>query len=252
MTTDYLPRFKELSSKSIKDQAKVFLTAFVLEFQGNFEEVLELGEEFRKYGPAPEEGKELCELEADRAHYFLEKHGDARTVKQLRDEMKQIDLDANSRISFIEFLLWRYKKSLALLFATGGADPALIKQLEEAIEAFEKVLEFRRDREKKMKNLEEVAAKGGVKGLAASNELEQMKKEDQLAQNKKELTAAALKRKAEKAVKSGDGREKALKEEQERLEKEQKRKEEEERKKREDARGRLKAKASLFEGKTDS
>jgi len=247
-----MPRFKELSSKSIKEQAKAFLTAFVLEFQGNFEEVLELGEEFRKYGPAPEEGKELCELEADRAHYFLEKHGDARTVKQLREEMKEIDLDANTRISFIEFLLWRYKKTLPLLFAQGGADPALIKILEEAIEAFEKVLEIRREREKKMKELEEVAAKGGVKGLAAANQLEQLKKEDQLGQNKRELTAAAQKRKAEKAVKSGDAREKALKEEQARLEKERIRKEEEEKKKRDEARSRLNAKAAAFEATNDS
>jgi len=225
------------------------LRSFVLEFQGNFEEVLEHANEFEKFGIVPEEGKVLCELEADAAHRFLEKHGETRTVKQLRDEMKDIDIDANTRISFLEYALWKYKKTVKELLTPPGSsnDPELLKKLEEAIAAFEEVLSKRKAREQKMNELSDIAAKGGVKGLAAKNELEQLQKEDQLEQNKRELHAAANKRKAQKALNTGADRDKALKEEEERLEREKKKKEEEEAKKKADARARLAAKAKMFE-----
>jgi len=222
--------------------------AFVLEFQGNFEEVLELAVEFEKYAPKPENGAVVTELEADAAHRFLEKHGETRTVKGLRDEMKDIDIDANTRISFLEYALWRYKKAVKELLSPSGPsnDPVLLKKLEEAIAAFEAVLVKRKAREDKMKELEKSAAAGGVKGLAAKNELEQMQKEDQLEQNKRELSAAANKRKAQKAVESGGDREKALKEEQARLEREKKKKEEQEAKEKAESRARLAQRAKLF------
>jgi len=242
----------ELSKTSIAEQAKVFLRAFVLDFQGNFEEVLEAAIEFEKFAPKPEEGKIVSELEADAAHRFLEKHGETRTVKQLRDEMQDIDIDANTRISFLEYALWKWKKPLKDLLSPPGNsnDPALWRKLDEAIAAFEQVLAKRKARETKMCELGEIAAKGGVKGLASKNELEQMQKEDQLEQNKHELSAAANKRKAQKALNTGADREKAMKEEQLRLEREKKKKEEEEAKKKAEARSRLAAKAKMFETDT--
>lgn len=48
---DYTPQFLEVVAGSVDDQAKFFLRKFVLEFQGNFEEVLELCAEFKKYAP---------------------------------------------------------------------------------------------------------------------------------------------------------------------------------------------------------
>jgi len=249
MANNNMEQFIALSKNSIQEQAKIFLRAFVLDFQGNFEEVLESALEFEKYAPKPEEGQIVTELEADAAHRFLEKHGDTRTVKQLRDEMKDIDVDANTRISFLEYALWKYKKRVKDLVSPPGSsnDPALLKKLEEAISAFEGVLSKRKAREQKMAELADIAAKGGVKGLAAKNELDQMQQEDQLAQNKNELSAAANKRKAQKALNTGVDREKALKEEQQRLEREKKKKDEEEAKKKAEARARLAAKAKMFE-----
>ena len=47
--TQYLAKLKELTDLSIDDQTKAFLRAFVSEFQGKFEQVLDLAEEFKTY-----------------------------------------------------------------------------------------------------------------------------------------------------------------------------------------------------------
>eukprot|EP01098_Paradermamoeba_levis_P010276 TRINITY_DN4320_c0_g1_i1.p1 TRINITY_DN4320_c0_g1~~TRINITY_DN4320_c0_g1_i1.p1 ORF type:complete len:262 (-),score=137.48 TRINITY_DN4320_c0_g1_i1:90-875(-) len=244
-------RYTEVVSHSIEEQAKFFLRAFVLDFQGNFEEVLDLAQEFSKF--APKEGV-VRELDEVQAHVFLEKRGETMTVKELRDQIKEIDLDKNHKVAFVEYALFRYKKTLAQLFTPpAGASPEALAALEKAIEDYQKTLETRKARDEKMAHLAEIAKQGGVKGKAAQNELEQMQKQDQLEQNKKEVLSAAAKRKAQKAVEESDyaskQREVALKAEQERLEAEKKKKEEEEARKKAESRERLKAKASLWDNK---
>ena len=54
-----------------------------------------------------------------------------------------------------------------------------------------------------MGELERMSQEGGVKGLRAKNELEQMRQADLLAANKKEITAGAQKRKAERNANDG-------------------------------------------------
>jgi hypothetical protein len=220
-------------------------SAFVMDFQGNFNEVLDLAEEFKKY--APKDGT-VRELDEHAAHIFLEKLGETETVRALRDHLRSIDIDFNKKVAFIEYLLYKYKKNLKdLLYPTGKASPEALAALEKAIEMYQKVLAERAAREKKMADLEKIASAGGVKGLAAKNELEQMRAADQLEQNRKEITAAASKRKAEKAAKGDDGaREAALKVEQARVAEEKRKKEEEELRQRQASRDRLKAKANLF------
>lgn len=49
MSQEHKQRYNELTKLPIDKQAGTFLRAFVLEFQGRFEEVLELGTQFGKY-----------------------------------------------------------------------------------------------------------------------------------------------------------------------------------------------------------
>jgi len=42
--------------------------------------------------------------------------GATKTVKDLQDELKSIDLDSNNKMCLIEFLLFNYKKTLTDLF----------------------------------------------------------------------------------------------------------------------------------------
>jgi len=91
-----------------------------------------------------------------------------------------------------------------------------------------------------MEDLEKLAAAGGVKALAAKNELEQMKAADQLEMNRNEITAGAKKRYAEKNATD------PYEEEQKRLAKEKAEKDAAEQAKRDEARARLAARAGQF------
>eukprot|EP00047_Mylnosiga_fluctuans_P001519 m.220730 g.220730 ORF g.220730 m.220730 type:complete len:246 (-) comp10439_c0_seq1:122-859(-) len=233
--------FAKITALTINEQATFFLRSFVQDFSGNFEEVLELAEEFKQF--APKEG-DVRELEEDVAHRFLERRGETMTVIELRDALRAIDLDMNKKVSFIEYALYKYKKSLRDMFTEKPGDiKHLLEKLEEAIAAFQKVLEERAAREQLMKDLEEQSQAGGVKAMKARLQLESMRNEDELARNKKEVQAGAQKRAAQRAVDNGD----PYVEEQKRLAEEKKKKEAEEKAAREEARARLKAKASAFQ-----
>ena len=105
------------------------------------------------------------------------------------------------------------------------------------IAAIEQFTAQKKERERQVKVLQERAAAGGVRGLAAKNELDQLESADETAMNKMELTLDAAKRKASKT--SGEA---ALLEA-------KKREEEEKRRALEASRNKLKAKAALWEGK---
>jgi len=43
---------------------------------------------------------------------FLKKNGETRSVRELRDELRAIDMDFNKRMAVIEFLLFKYSKTI--------------------------------------------------------------------------------------------------------------------------------------------
>ncbi|EDR23751.1 hypothetical protein EDI_308830 [Entamoeba dispar SAW760] len=244
--SQYAQQYKELAEKKVEEQAKAFLTQFVLEFQGKFDEVLDTATSFKGYTDGTVET-----LEEDAMHVFMEKRGETTTIQDLRERLKTNGIEFRKRFAFIDYMMFEYCKNIKDLFEKrgGAATPEMLKALDDALAEFQKVMDIKNARLQKMKKLESDAAKGGVKGMAAQNELAQMKSEDQLALNKMEVTAAAKKRKAQKAVENGDdskAREKALKEENARLEAEKKKKEEEEKRKREESRRRLAERAAKF------
>lgn len=222
-TEDFTDKFLELSKQTIDQQAKTFLVCFVLEFLGKAEEILQTTEEFRKF--LPPDQPDAGVVDEFQAHLFLEKRDETLTVKALRENMKQVRLANHHPVALVEYLLWKYKKTAAdLLRPPKGVDPELLKLLDEAIAEFKAAMAARAEREAKMAKLEAIAANGGVKGLAAKSELEQMKSQDLLEQNRREVTSEARKRKAEKLVANDKSYEERL-----RKEKEAKMKEEEER-----------------------
>jgi len=190
----------------------------------------------------------------------LHKNGLERTAQQRSAEIKDVDLDKNERISFVEYLLLHYKAMILAEYykriekkpeedlsnncigLTGVGDKLLDElftmpfglspELERAIEEF---TAQKKEKEAKIKKLNEVAKAGGVKGLAAENEIKQIEAADTTASNRIELTLAAAKRKASKN--SGD----------QALAEKRKKEEAEKQKAAEEARSRLAAKKSLWE-----
>jgi len=182
--------------------------------------------------------------------------GETKTVVEFRDALKRIDLDLNRKTAFIEFLLWKYNKTLQELFAPAGkgVTAELLAALEKAIAAYQEVQRKKAAREAEIKRLQAISDgnPGGVKGMAAKNQIEQMLHEDELERNRQEISAAAKKRQAERAVEKGgtDGgdkaREEALKKETERLRVEKLKKEDAEKRTRAESRERLSKRAQLW------
>lgn len=156
-------------------------------------------------------------------------------------------MDSNSKVSFIEYLLFNYKKTLTQLFEEKPGNLAdLIAKLEAAIDLHEEVQERRRSDDAKMKELEEASGGTGVKAQKAKMELEGMRARSHTGQNMAEVRAAFKKRQAEKALAKGD----PMAEEMERLKLEQKEAEDDLKAKQEASRQRLKDRAAAFaEGK---
>eukprot|EP01083_Nonionella_stella_P109160 317991_1 len=98
----------ELSKRSYKEQAQYVLNAFWLEFGQNEKEMVwsycakmvELDEKHGKAG---------CELDELKAHQFLEKFEETLTVREMREVLREIDIDTNTRVSLAEYLIFRYK-----------------------------------------------------------------------------------------------------------------------------------------------
>ena len=227
-------------SSPIDEQANVFLKSFVLDFAGSkFEEVLDIASQFKKF-ILPNAASQ-CDLEEALAHQFLEKRGETITAAALRDQLRIVTPDNHHRLSFLEYGLFKFNKTPENFFTElrnpnrGGGEA-----LRQAIEAYRAVLKVREDREARMEELDRQAAAGGVKGMAAKNQLAQMRDEDQLALNKAEITSAANKRKAERNAVD------PFEEEQKRMVADKVAREADEKKQRDEARGRLAARAAMF------
>jgi len=235
-----MEKWDAIVSQSIDVQANNFLRAFVDEFRGDkFEAVLDVAQQFKKF--APKEG--IPDLEEHAAHLFLEKRGETQTVATMRKYLKEIDLDNNHKVAFLEYALWKWKKTPTEFFIELAKPKKGSEELEKAIAAYREVLAQKEARQDKMDELEKISAAGGVKGNAAAHELHQMKSEDKLHMNKKEITTAAKKRAAEKNATD------SFAEEQAKLEAEKKKREEEEKKKRDEARAKIKERSAKWENK---
>jgi hypothetical protein len=81
---------------------------------------------------------------------------------RLRAALKQLDVDSNGKVCFIEFLLFKYKKSLQQLFEEKpGNFAALIAALEEAIQLFEEVEAKKAEEMETIASLQVIADAGG-------------------------------------------------------------------------------------------
>ncbi|EFC39781.1 predicted protein [Naegleria gruberi] len=258
-------RFQDLVAKSIDEQCEFFLKSFIFALGDDWPEVVKLSTTFKKYlADSNREGSQN-ELDEAQAADFLQKNGKTRTATQRRDEIRDIDLDFNKLIAFIEYLLLHYKhlilseyykRHTELSVPAGyldnqsigitGVGYALLEELfempaglsEELENAISEFYAQKRARENRLKDLEEKSDLVGVKGLQAKNELAQMQSQDQTEMNKLEMTLNAAKR---KALKNPSG--------EQLLAQKKKQQEDEEKKKLEEGRLKMKDRASLWEKK---
>eukprot|EP00026_Physarum_polycephalum_P011918 Phypoly_transcript_12168.p1 GENE.Phypoly_transcript_12168~~Phypoly_transcript_12168.p1 ORF type:complete len:308 (+),score=111.53 Phypoly_transcript_12168:162-1085(+) len=218
-------RFVELAKKPADEQLEFFLKSFIFALDDRWKDVVSLLSEFQKYVQRGGEGKP--DLNFVQAAEFLQKQSKTRIAQQIKDELKDIDMDNNSRISFLEYLLIHFKVMVLSEFykrheiapvedlsndgvGIVGVGDKLLDELfapksglpPELVAAIEEFTAKKREKENKVKDLEAKAAAGGVKGAAAANELSQLQASDKTEFNRLEVTLNAAKRKAAKG--SGD------------------------------------------------
>jgi len=256
---ELMNKFKDLCGGDVDSQGEYFLKSFIFDLGDDWKVIPTLLKEYKRY--IRDGGEGLPDLNVVQAADFLQKNGLERTATQRSEEIKDIDIDQNQRISFIEYLLIHFKLMVLQAYykRTGltvvedlskkgvGVVNVGTKLLDELFTlpvgippeleaAIEELIRMQRDKEKKQNELRARAAAGGVKGMAAANELKQMDTEDPTAMNRMELTLNAAKKKASKS--SGEDALAAKK----------KQEEEETKRKAEESRAKLKAKTALWEG----
>ncbi|KAJ8598832.1 hypothetical protein CTAYLR_008542 [Chrysophaeum taylorii] len=241
-TDTTVDRFSELCLKDATDQAEFFLKSFIFALGDSWKEVPALCSEFTKHAKAT--GPSDRYMSHIQAADFLQKNDITRTGLERRREIEDIDFNHDGKIVFVEYLLMHYKVMILREFysrhqkepeedltGTGvglvGVGDKLLEelftmphglspQLEAALEEF---TADKKKREEKVKTLEDKAAKGGVLGMAAKNELIILNQADTTELNRIELTLNAAKRKAAKqsgeeaVTKAKEAEEKAKKEE---------------------------------------
>lgn len=106
MTTAFHKQFQTLVVKSVNEQLEFFLKRYIFTLGEDWKEVTTLASKFTKYTG---ERNDTSDLNVTEAADFLQKNGKTRTALERKEELKDIDLDNNGKIAFIEYLLLHYK-----------------------------------------------------------------------------------------------------------------------------------------------
>jgi len=129
--------------------------------------------------------KDGNELDEFLSHKFLEDIGETLTVLQLREKLRQIDLDMNKKMAITEYLLFKFNKQVGdLVNAPQSSNKDEIekaqKMVEDAKSKLEELLQKLEEQKKALieqKRLEEELKKAEAENKAALEELHKQEKE---------------------------------------------------------------------------
>lgn len=226
--SDFKKRFLELTNSPLESQLEFFLKRYILLLGQNWTDVQNLANSFEKYTEARNDSQDLNVTEAAD---FLQKNGKTRTAQERKEELKDIDLDNNGRIAFIEYLLLHYKVMILTDFyeAKGKAVPLDIKNSKDGIgitgvgdiilealftfgkdidpeieKAIENIMKEKKERDEKMENLRKVVendSKSQVQRMKAKHELMKIQNEDTSGGNVALIKLMAGRKRVEKKSK---------------------------------------------------
>jgi len=181
-------QFKEFTGMTYAKQAQAVMNAYWDEIEGDAELLWDFTHQF--FALDIDKGKEGSDLDEFNAHRFLEKLGETKTVKQMRDELKEIDMDFNKRMALVEYLLWRYKKTVTDFVSRpqGGVDPEELAEAQRLVEEVQRALmqaqaaaEEARQREAEAKAAAEEARERAEEARAAAEEARERAEEARAA-----------------------------------------------------------------------
>jgi len=137
-------KFRQFTSLVYAEQAKAFLNAYWEELQGETENIWTWAHQFIELDI--EKGKEGNDLDEFNAHRFLERMGETKTIKQMRDELRAIDMDFNKRMAVLEYLCFHYHKSIEdFVRRPQGDNTAEINEAQRQLEEAQRALQIAQD-----------------------------------------------------------------------------------------------------------
>ena len=215
--------FDDVVTNDADSQCEFFLKSFIFALGDGWKDVPNLLKRFKKCAAETKDDTPAEMLNHIQASDFLQKEGKTRTATQRKAELNDVDINNDGFICFTEYLLLHYKPMILVeYYKRYETEPeedlsndcigltnvghklvdellTLPKGLNPAIEqALEEFTESKKAREKKIAALTEKAAAGGVKGMAAKQELVILESGDETELNRIEITLNAAKRKAGK------------------------------------------------------
>jgi hypothetical protein len=205
-------RFSEIGTKPYKQQAVFFLNGYWHEHSKDAEKVWALYNQIIQVDPKGDKGSDLDEVQA---HVFLEKNSEPMTALELRETLRKIDLNNDHRMSFLEYLMFKFEGVVKVLMSRqqefnemldDNSFDKLKEQLKKSSDDLEKAkveldkvnaeiqkVDFRR------MELEALSKLDGVKGGTARAALNEFLLQDHNELNAAVLRAEALVRKARNA-----------------------------------------------------
>jgi hypothetical protein len=190
-----LKEFAQVSREmNYREQACFFLNAYWAEHSEEAENCWNYVAKFNELDAKKHaEGISLDEFESAR---FLEAFGQAMTVIERRNALKEIDIDTDNKMSLMEYVTWKYKLDIDTLMTRPQGTNEELKKAELALKEVQTEIS---SIEKQKERLEEASKGEGVKAKKAKAELEMLLKADQLPLRKALISAEAAVRKAQKS-----------------------------------------------------
>jgi len=181
-------KFKEFTAKKYSEQAQAFLNAYWDDHGAQAEQIWTWTHQFIELDI--DKGKEGRDLDEFNAHRFLERNGATKTVKQMRDELKEIDMDFNRRMAVIEYFLWNYRKTITDFVSRpqGGIDPAELAEAQRLLDEVKRAQEECLAAAEEARRTEEIAVKAANE--ARAREKDALDQEAPFKKAQEELNAA--------------------------------------------------------------
>lgn len=131
-------QFRELTSKNFVAQAKWYMNGF-------WDEIKDEAENFWKWtlicAEISKNKAKTGELDEFEAHRFLEQLGETLTVSEMREKLKVIDVDFNKQMALVEYLIFKYNKTVKEVVSAPQGGQEEMKQAQALVDISQSALD---------------------------------------------------------------------------------------------------------------
>jgi len=121
LTAQDMKEFRKLTGLTYMKQATYFMNAYWEEVAEKEAETI-WGYEHQMEELDTKQKKQGSDLDEMQSHRFLETMGETLTVKKLREKLKTIDYDKNRRMALLEYLIFKYNRTVKELLGRPQGD----------------------------------------------------------------------------------------------------------------------------------